>query len=200
MGVAKHIRHGFCVLFVASALASAAQAATLSRSERTMVNAVNDVRAAHNLRPLRIDATLVRAARDYSATLIRRDIFTHGALGPRLASYGASGPLFGENLAWGTGERATAGAFLQCLDGKPRSPRQPAAAYLDPDRDRRPHRHLPRLRRRDRRHRRLRRLRATRSRPSTRGARSASRAGARHARRAPAGRAAHERAAPARPG
>ena len=78
-----------------------------------MLNAVNDVRAAHNLRPLRIDTTLVRAARDYSATLIRRDIFTHGALGPRLASYGATGPLFGENLAWGTGERATALAFLR---------------------------------------------------------------------------------------
>jgi uncharacterized protein YkwD len=113
MEVSKHIRRALCVLFVASTLASTAHAATLSRSERTMLNAVNDVRAAHNLRPLRIDVTLVRAARDYSATLIRRDIFTHGALGPRLASYGATGRLFGENLAWGTGEGATARAFFR---------------------------------------------------------------------------------------
>ena len=89
---------------------------------------------------------------------------------PRLARYGARGPLFGENLAWGTGERATARAHRPRLAGEPRSPRQPAAARLDPDRDRRPHRHVPRLRRRDRRHRRLRRL-AARSRPSGRGAR-----------------------------
>jgi uncharacterized protein YkwD len=78
-----------------------------------MLRAVNSMRAAHDLRPLRIDPTLVRAARDYSATLILRDIFTHGALGPRLQRYGARGPLFGENLAWGTGERATARAFFR---------------------------------------------------------------------------------------
>jgi uncharacterized protein YkwD len=113
MQVSNHIRALFCVLFVAGALVPAAEATTLSRSERTMLGAVNDVRAAHNLRPLRIDTTLVRAARDYSATLIRRDIFTHGALGPRLVSYGARGPVFGENLAWGTGEHATARSFLR---------------------------------------------------------------------------------------
>lgn len=91
----------------------AAQATTLSQSERTLLGAVNDVRAAHNLRPLRTDTTLVRAARDYSATLIRRDVFTHGALGTRLARYSARGPLFGENLAWGKGERATARSIVR---------------------------------------------------------------------------------------
>ena len=91
----------------------AAQATTLSQSERTLLGAVNDVRAAHNLRPLQTDTTLVRAARDYSATLIRRDVFTHGALGTRLARYGARGPLFGENLAWGKGERATARSIVR---------------------------------------------------------------------------------------
>jgi uncharacterized protein YkwD len=108
-----------CVLFAASALVPAAQAMTFSRSERTMLGAVNNMRAAHNLRPLRIDPTLVRAARDYSATLILRDVFTHGALGPRLQSYGARGPLFGENLAWGTGERATARTFFRAWMASP---------------------------------------------------------------------------------
>jgi uncharacterized protein YkwD len=103
-----HIRAAFVVVLVAFALAPAAQAGTLSPSERTLVAAVNDLRAAHNLRPLAVDTTLVRAARDYSATLIRRDVFTHGSLGSRLARYGARGPVFGENLAWGKGPSATA--------------------------------------------------------------------------------------------
>ena len=107
------------MVFVAFALAPAAQATTLSQSERTLLDAVNDVRAARDLRPLRIDTTLVRAARDYSATLIRRDVFTHGSLGPRLARYGARGPVYGENLAWGMGERATARAIVRSWMASP---------------------------------------------------------------------------------
>jgi uncharacterized protein YkwD len=118
MQFSTHIRTVLCVFVVASALVPAAQATTLSpttlsSSERTLLATVNDVRAAHNLRPLQVDPTLVRAARDYSATLIRRDVFTHGALGPRLARYGARGPLFGENLAWGKGERASARSIVR---------------------------------------------------------------------------------------
>ena len=113
MQFSTHIRLVLGVVAVACALAPAAQATTLSPSERTLLGAVNDVRAAHKLRPLRVDATLVRAARDYSATLIRRNVFTHGALGPRLARYGARGPLFGENLAWGTGEKAAARGIVR---------------------------------------------------------------------------------------
>ena len=79
----------------------------MSRSERTLLGAVNDVRTAHNLPPLRIDATLVRAARAHSATLIRRNVFAHAPL-DRLARHGVRGPLYGENLAWGRGHRATA--------------------------------------------------------------------------------------------
>lgn len=101
------------MFFVAIALAPVAQAATLSQSERTLLGAVNDVRAAHKLRPLKVDTTLVRAARSYSATLIARDVLTHGALGPRLARYGVRGPLYGENLAWGKGQRATAQGIVR---------------------------------------------------------------------------------------
>jgi len=113
MQISKHIRAGLSVFCLAAVLVPAAQATTMSPSERTLLGAVNDVRAAHKLRPLRVDATLVRAARDHSATLISHDVFTHGALGPRLARYGARGPLFGENLAWGTGERATAAGIVR---------------------------------------------------------------------------------------
>jgi uncharacterized protein YkwD len=113
MQFSTHIRTVLCAFLVALALVPAAPAKTSSQSERTLLGAVNDVRAAHNLRPLRIDPTLVRAARDYSAKLIRRDIFTHGLLGPRLAGYGVRGPIYGENLAWGKGERATARGIVR---------------------------------------------------------------------------------------
>lgn len=85
----------------------------MTQSERTLLAAVNDVRGAHNLRPLQVDKTLVRAARDYSATLIRRDVFTHGSLGPRLSRYGVRGPTYGENLAWGKGGAATARGIVR---------------------------------------------------------------------------------------
>ena len=102
------------MVFVACALAPAGQAATtLTKSESTLLSAVNDVRRAHKLRPLRVDATLVRAARDYSTTLIRRNAFTHGALGTRLARYGVRGPIYGENLAWGVGDRASARGIVR---------------------------------------------------------------------------------------
>ena len=113
MQVSTHIRAALCLFGVAFALAPVAQAATLSQSERRLLAAVNDVRAAHHLRPVRMDATLAQAARDYSATLIRRDVFTHGDLGRRLARYGARGPLYGENLAWGKGDRATARGIVR---------------------------------------------------------------------------------------
>jgi uncharacterized protein YkwD len=102
------IRAFLSVCLVASALVPAAQATTPSRSERTLVGAVNDVRAAHNLRPLVVDRKLLATARAHSATMIREDVFTHGSFAERLAQSGARGPAFGENLAWGTGPYASA--------------------------------------------------------------------------------------------
>ncbi|HEY8102990.1 MAG TPA: CAP domain-containing protein [Gaiellaceae bacterium] len=90
------------------ALVPAAQAASLSRSERSLLGVVNDVRAAHNLRPLQVDAKLLATARGYSSTMIQQDVFTHGSFAERLAQSGARGPAYGENLAWGTGRLAGA--------------------------------------------------------------------------------------------
>ena len=95
------------------ALVPAAQAATLTQSERSLLGAVNDVRAQHNLRPLKVDEKLLAVARAYSATMIREDVFTHGAFSQRLARSGARGPAFGENLAWGTGRYASAGNVVR---------------------------------------------------------------------------------------
>jgi uncharacterized protein YkwD len=102
------------VLVLALALVPAAGATTsLSNGERSLLAAVNEVRAAHDLRPLRVDPRLVSAARAHSATLIREDVFTHGAFAARIARHGAQGPAFGENLAWGTGSLATARSMVQ---------------------------------------------------------------------------------------
>lgn len=116
MQLSTYIRVAFATVLILVALVPAAgatpSATQLTTSERTLLASINDVRAAHKLRPLRVDPTLVRAARAYSTTLIGRNIFTHGALGPRLAAHGVRGPLYGENLAWGKGERATAAGIV----------------------------------------------------------------------------------------
>ncbi len=108
MQISTHICRVFLVVLLMFLLAPAAQAATLSQNERSLLGAVNDVRAAHNLRPLQVDGKLVAVARAYSATMIQRDVFTHGAFAERIAGSGARGPAFGENLAWGTGRYAGA--------------------------------------------------------------------------------------------
>jgi uncharacterized protein YkwD len=113
MQVSVHIRIVFCIFGLTLGLASAAQAASLTAKEQSVMGVVNDVRAAHDLRPLQVDAKLVRAARQHSRTLIRTDVFTHGAMGTRLVRSGARGPLFGENLAWALGRRATARAIVR---------------------------------------------------------------------------------------
>jgi uncharacterized protein YkwD len=106
------IRAAACALLSCAALVPAAnagnQAATLNPSERALLTVVNEVRTGNGLRPLRVDPVLARVARSYSATLIRTDVFTHGAMFERLAGSGARGPAFGENLAWGTGPYASA--------------------------------------------------------------------------------------------
>jgi uncharacterized protein YkwD len=107
----KHLRLAFGLVFavLALVLAPTSQAgATEAESELALVAAVNDVREAHNLRPLRVDADLARAARAHSTTLIQTNVFEHGSFAARIARYGARGPVFGENLAWGTGRLASA--------------------------------------------------------------------------------------------
>lgn len=114
MLISKHISSLACAGFVAFSLASpATSATTTSASESALLKAVNATRAAHGLRPLRADSTLARTARSHSAALVRRDVLTHGNFGARIAASGARGPVFGENLAWGTSGRAAARAIVR---------------------------------------------------------------------------------------
>ena len=115
--VTRHIRVALALSAAFLALAPAAtaggQATTQPQSEQALLGAVNGVRASHGLRTLRVDSALVRAARSYSAQMIRTGVFAHGAMGVRLAQHGVRGPMFGENLAWGVGSRASAAAIVR---------------------------------------------------------------------------------------
>ena len=91
----------------------------MNQKERSLLSAVNGVRAANNLRPLKVDEKLLASARGYSATMIRQDVFTHGAFAERLARSGARGPAFGENLAWGTGPYADARTIVRTWMASP---------------------------------------------------------------------------------
>jgi uncharacterized protein YkwD len=112
MPLSKHICAGLLALLVAAGLVQSAvgapRATTLTQSERSLLAAVNQVRASQGLGRLSIDPALQRVARSYSATMIRTGRFTHGDMGRRVASSGARGPAYGENLAWGTGSYASA--------------------------------------------------------------------------------------------
>ena len=84
-----------------------------TRAEADLLLTVNQVRAQHGLAPLRVDLPLERAARAYSAHMIRTGTFAHGDYRGRIARYGARGAVLGENLAWVVGGNATAQAIVQ---------------------------------------------------------------------------------------
>ncbi|MBA3733698.1 MAG: CAP domain-containing protein [Actinobacteria bacterium] len=86
--------------------ASAAQARGLNSSEASLLQTMNAVRTGHGLAPLRLDVHLLRAARGHSADMMRRQYFAHGSVAARALAQSARGPIFGEDLAWGTGVTA----------------------------------------------------------------------------------------------
>jgi uncharacterized protein YkwD len=95
------------------AFAATAQAASLTAAERDLLAEMNRVRAAHGVPPLHVDWRLQRAARSHSAAMIARDFFSHGDFSGRISAARARGPRFGENLGWGSGAYASAGAIVR---------------------------------------------------------------------------------------
>ena len=96
----------FAALFALLGSATDRGARTLTGSEASLLQTMNAVRAGHGLAPLRLDIRLLRAARGHSADMMRRQYFAHGSLSGRVLAQGARGPVFGEDLAWGTGVTA----------------------------------------------------------------------------------------------
>src|SRR5512133_3561840 len=96
----------FLASFALLGPAAGAQARTLSSPEASLLQTMNAVRTSHGLAPLRVDVRLLRAARGHTADMLRRQYFAHGSVAGRALAQGARGPVFGEDLAWGTGVTA----------------------------------------------------------------------------------------------
>jgi uncharacterized protein YkwD len=104
---------------VVALLLPATALAGLTRSEESLLKAMNRVRAQHGLAPLRYDGHLERAARSHSHEMMVTNVFAHGAFGSRMLQYDVRGTLAGENLAWGTGALGTAGGVVAAWLGSP---------------------------------------------------------------------------------
>ena len=89
-------------LLLAAPAASAPAAVRVSPVEKAFVRAVNRVRAARRLAPVRLDPRLERAARAHTAEMLAQRFFAHGAVVRRLESFGVAGPRIGETLGWHT--------------------------------------------------------------------------------------------------
>jgi uncharacterized protein YkwD len=100
-----------CCFALISPVAQARSA--LSRSELSLLQAINAARTSRGLAPLRVDRNLERAARAWSATLLRTNSFTHGAFASRMQAFHVRGRATGENLAWGSGAYSSARALVQ---------------------------------------------------------------------------------------
>ncbi len=94
--------------------------ATMPVAQAATLCLVNGERTSRGLRALSANATLESAALAYSHTMVRLGFFAHVApdgqtLRDRLGAYvaGAGSWAMGENLAWGTGSRATPAAIVE---------------------------------------------------------------------------------------
>ena len=106
MPIKNTILVAFLAVFALLGATAGAEARTLNSSEASLLQTMNAVRASHRLAPLRLDARLLRAARGHSADMLHRQYFAHGSVAGRALAQGARGPVFGEDLAWGTGTTA----------------------------------------------------------------------------------------------
>jgi uncharacterized protein YkwD len=100
-------------MFFALSVGAGPAQASPTPEEAALLQAMNQARAQHGVRPLRIDLRLEAAARAKSRAMLRTGTFAHGNFPRRLSSFRARGPYFGENLAWGVGARGSAASVVQ---------------------------------------------------------------------------------------
>ncbi len=110
--VARRVTTLAAVAIAASILGGQAHGAGLRRSEASLLTVMNQVRVAHGVRPVRLDARLERAARGHSSEMLRTQLFVHGAFTARIRAQGVRAPRVGENLAWGVGSLSRARAIV----------------------------------------------------------------------------------------
>jgi uncharacterized protein YkwD len=107
------LRKAVVAAAVSLVVAAPAQAAALSPAERSLLQEINRVRAAHGAPALRVDARLQRAARAHSVDMMKRGYFSHGDFSGRLARFGVQGTAMAENIAMGSGSYGTARGLVQ---------------------------------------------------------------------------------------
>lgn len=84
----------------------------LTGQEESLLEAINQARAARGVPPMQIGVRLQRAARAHSRAMARSGSFTHGNWYDRLRSHGVRGRTLGETIAWGVGSDGTASAIV----------------------------------------------------------------------------------------
>jgi uncharacterized protein YkwD len=95
-------------VFVAALLVIPTAAADgMTRSDSSLLQQMNMVRAARGLPILQPDDKLSDAARAHTRYMISTDSFGHGAFATRLEQFGITASISGENLAFGGGPYAT---------------------------------------------------------------------------------------------
>ena len=88
---------------VSNAGAGPRAAAAPTPDEYAIVRAMNAVRVANGVAPLRIGTALSRAAHAHSVDMARKGYFDHGAFVRRLRRFGVRATFIGENIASASG-------------------------------------------------------------------------------------------------
>ena len=91
----------------------------MSPAESALLNAMNAARQQAGLAPLALNQRLEEAARAHSREMLSTNTFAHGAFASRMLRFHVPGAVAGENLAWGTGFRASARAIVDAWLGSP---------------------------------------------------------------------------------
>jgi uncharacterized protein YkwD len=90
-----------CLLVCAATPAKASASPRHDALEVSIIRTMNQTRAAYGLPALRTSFGLARAADAHSASMLRRNVLSHGAFSSRLRHYTRARRI-GENLAWMT--------------------------------------------------------------------------------------------------
>jgi len=95
----KALRISAMVIAMLIVTVPTASAAPAQDPSERMVAAINEVRIAHDLRPLREDPALDRSASGWARRLIRTDVFAHGSTYLR-AGFRQAGEILAMNQGW----------------------------------------------------------------------------------------------------
>jgi uncharacterized protein YkwD len=108
---------------LAAAPARADDSARLSRAERALIRHINDARADHGVRRVRVSGALSRAADSHSRDMLRHDFFDHTSsdgtpFDRRIRCY-IDARVVGENLAAIGRRRGAAGTIVRMWMSSP---------------------------------------------------------------------------------